>query len=222
MSSSRFAPTTNSAFAKWAAYTLARVVLNTFFMLFYNVRYFGKRNVPDKGALLVICNHQSMYDPPLIGAGMTRRRCNYLARKTLFKFRPFAWLIDLYDAIPLDNEGIGFAGIKETLKRLKRQEAVLIFPEGARTFDGEIQEFKSGFITLAVRSKATIIPAAIAGCHEVWSREQKYPSPTGYIKVNFGEPIPPETVCALDENELHKMVEEKVKELYEQIRYGIK
>lgn len=198
-------------------YALARPLVNVFFMLFYRVRYFGKWNIPDDGPLLIVSNHQSLFDPPLIGGGVTRRQCNYLARKTLFKFRPFAWLIDLYDAIPLDNEGIGYEGIKETLRRLKAGEVVLLFPEGARTWDGEIQPLKPGFITLALRSRATILPTALVGCYEAWPRTHKYPWPFGRIRVIFGEPIDEEQARSMSEDELHRLVEDRIRMLYNEL-----
>ena len=96
-------------------------------MLAYGVRYSGRKNIPKTGAVLVVSNHQSHFDPPLIGAGCWRRM-NYLARKTLFRFAPLGWLIRSLDAIPIDRDGLGLNGIKESLRRLKRGEMVLIFP----------------------------------------------------------------------------------------------
>ena len=130
--------------------------------LVYRVRYSGRENIPKTGPVLVVSNHQSHFDPPLIGAGCWRRM-NYLARKTLFKFAPLGWLIDSLDAIPIDRDGLGLNGIKESLRRLKRGEMVLIFPEGTRTRDGLIAPFRPGFTVLAARSKAWILPVAIAG-----------------------------------------------------------
>ena len=184
--------------------------------VFFFVRYKDKRNVPNHGPVLVVSNHQSFLDPPAVGAGILRRM-NYLARKTLFRFKPFGWLIDSVDAIPLDQEGIGFAGIKETLRRLKNNEAVLIFPEGARSEDGEIQPFKAGFVTLAVRSKATIVPTAIAGAFEAWPRHGS-PRPFRPIRVQYGKPIPFEEYSAFSEEELHQRIENNIREMYESIR----
>lgn len=200
------------------AYALVRIPLNIFFLLFYGVRYFGKHNVPDTGPLLIVANHQSYYDPPLIGAGVVRRRCNYIARKTLYKFKPLARLIDFLDAIPLDNEGIGFEGIKETLRRLKNGEAVLIFPEGARTFDGEMEPFKPGYLTLALRSRATILPVAISGCFEAWPRTNKLPYLWGQFLVAYDRPIFFEEAKSMKENELQELVESRVRELYRRLR----
>ncbi len=194
-------------------YWLLRHPLNLYFMLFYRVRFYGRENMPRHGGVVVVSNHQSHFDPPLIAIGL-RRNLNFLARKTLFKFRPFAKLIDLLDAIPLDLEGIGFEGVKQSLKRLRAGEMVLIFPEGARTWDGEIAPFREGALTLAQRSKSAILPVAINGCFDAWPRKNKVPHPLGKLRVVYGQPIPYEDFQELNEEELRHLVEERVRELH--------
>ena len=193
-------------------------------MIFYGVRYYGRNNLPENGGVVLICNHQSHYDPPLLGAGLPRR-LNFLARKSLFKFKPFAWLIDMLDAIPLDNEGIGFAGIKESIKRLKNGEIILVFPEGERSWDGKIAPFLQGSLVLAQRTKSAIMPAAICGCYEAFPRTQKYPKLWGRIRVVFGKPFPYEEIKDLTEEELRHLCETKVAELYREAvskRFSVK
>ncbi len=166
--------------------------------------------------MVVVSNHQSHFDPPLLGAAL-RRQLNYLARKSLFKFSPLAWLIDLLDAIPLEIDGIGFEGIKECLKRLRGGEMVLIFPEGARCWDGKIAEFKPGSLTLAQRSKTAILPMAIDGCFEAWPRTNRMPWLWGRISVNVGEPILYEEFKDLSEEKLREMVRSRVIKLHEEL-----
>jgi 1-acyl-sn-glycerol-3-phosphate acyltransferase len=174
----------------------------------YWVRYTGRENIPPEGAVLVAPNHQSFLDPPLVGAGCPRRM-NYLARKSLFHFFPFRWLIDSLDAIPLDTEGIGFGGMKETLRRLRRGEMVLVFPEGSRTWDGEVGPFQPGFTTLAVRGRAAILPVAIEGAFEVWPRSEKLPR-LGVVHVHYGVPIPAEDVRRQSEEDVIAEVRRRV------------
>jgi 1-acyl-sn-glycerol-3-phosphate acyltransferase len=197
-------------------YNVVRFLLNPFFMVFYGVRFYGGNNLPESGAVILISNHQSHYDPPLLAAGL-RRRLNFLARKSLFKFKPFAWLIDMLDAIPLDIEGIGFAGIKESFKRLRNGEIILVFPEGGRTWDGKIAPFLQGSLTLAQRTKSAIMPTAISGCYEAFPRTQKFPTLWGKIRVVYGKPIPYEEFKDLPEEELRRLCETKVAELFRQI-----
>ena len=194
-------------------YYYVRILVNLFFMTFYGVRYYGRNNLPVSGGVILISNHQSHFDPPLLAAGLSRR-LNFLARKSLFRFKPFAWLIDMLDAIPLDIEGIGFAGIKESFKRLRNGEIILVFPEGARTWDGEIAHFLQGSLVLAQRTKSTILPAAISGCYEAFPRTQKFPTLWGRIRVVYGKSIPYEEIEHLTEEELRHLCETKVAELY--------
>lgn len=194
--------------ASRAWYECLRRVLWFFWAGSYWVRYTGRENIPPEGAVLVTPNHQSYLDPPLVGAGCPRQ-LNYLARKSLFRFPPFRWLIDSLDAIPLDTAGIGFGGIKETLRRLRRGEMVLVFPEGARTSDGEIGPFLPGFATLATRGRAAILPVAVEGAFEAWPRWQKLPRP-GIIHVHYGPPISAEEVKRLDDEELIAEVRKRV------------
>jgi 1-acyl-sn-glycerol-3-phosphate acyltransferase len=197
-------------------YQSIRLMLLLLAIVVYRVRHTGKHNIPSKGGVLVVSNHQSLFDPPLVGTGCWRRM-NYLARETLFRFGPFRWFIRSLDAIPIDRDGIGLGGIKEALKRLKRGEMVVIFPEGTRTPDGQIAPFRPGFTTLAVRSKAAILPVAIDGAFEVWPRWKKCPG-LGKIRVHFGVPMMPDEIVGRDERELVAEVERRVRECHAELQ----
>ena len=118
--------------------------------------------------MVLLATHHSYLDPLLIGCFMPRP-IGYLARDTLFTGL-LGPLIRSYDAIPIDREGGGLAGIRATLKRIKQGDAVLMFPEGTRSPDGKLQPLKPGFIALVRRGKASIVPLALAGTFESWPR----------------------------------------------------
>ncbi len=194
----------------WAVCKAAMCIL-------FRVRYTGRRNVPKKGPVLVVSNHQSFLDPPAIGAGVWRRM-NYLARKQLFTFKPFALLIASVDAIPLDQDGIGFQGIKETIRRLRNKEMVLIFPEGSRSFDGAMVPFRQGYVNIAVKTDSVIVPTAIAGAFQAFPRQKKFPSVFKKgLTVEYGAPITPDDYKDLSEQELHDLVETRVREIFDRI-----
>ena len=197
-------------------YEFLKRVLQLVAILGYRVRHSGLHHIPPEGGVLVVSNHQSHFDPPLVGIGCPRRM-NYVARDTLFRFGPFGRLLSSVDAIPIDREGIGLGGIKESLKRLKRGEMVLIFPEGTRSPDGEIHPFRPGFTALAVRSKAALLPVAIEGAFQAWPRWQKFPG-LGRIRVHFGEPILPGEFAGRDERDLLAEVERRVRECQAALR----
>ena len=175
----------------------------------FRVRCGGRELMPSTGPALVLANHQSHLDPMLIGLA-SPRQLNFLARKTLFRFAPFRWLIQSLDAISLDRDGVGLGGLKETLRRLKADEAVLIFPEGTRSRDGAIAPLKPGFCALARRAGARLVPAGIDGAYDAWPRRHTLPG-IASIHVQFGPPLLPEEVASLDDAALVAEVEHRIR-----------
>ncbi len=196
-------------------YEFSRVWVKLAARVFFRIRYSGVENIPRVGPVLLVSNHQSHLDPPLIGAGVPRT-VSYLARKTLFTNKFFSRLISSYGAIPLDLEN-PLSGLKEGLRRLRCGDAVLIFPEGTRSPDGEIHPFRKGFRVLAVRSQAMIVPLAIDGAYQSWPRSRKWPRP-GRVRVHFAPAIAPQEYQHLSEEDFVKMVEDKVRECLKTIR----
>jgi 1-acyl-sn-glycerol-3-phosphate acyltransferase len=184
----------------------------------FNVRCQGRDLVPREGGGLMVSNHQSNLDPVLVGLACDRR-LNYVARKTLFKFPPFRWLINSLDAIPIDREGTGLEGLKETLKRLKRGEVVLLFPEGTRTPDGEVQRIKPGFCAVARRSGLPLFPVALDGAWHAWPRQKLLPG-RAIVHVQFGQAIEPELIQSLDDEQLTAEVERRIRECHARARAG--
>jgi 1-acyl-sn-glycerol-3-phosphate acyltransferase len=181
-------------------YVFCRVLCRVACVLGCRYRCFFRQRMPDEGPVLICANHQGYLDPVLVGVAFQRRQ-NFLARKTLFGFAPFAWLIETLGAVPIEREGTGIGGLKESLRRLKRGESLLIFPEGRRSSDGQLQPLQPGFIALARRGKATVLPVAIAGSFQVWPRHALLPQ-SAPVVVWVGEPVTPEIVRQLDDEGL--------------------
>ncbi len=197
-------------------YTFLKFVCQVLAVLVFRIRSFGRENVPETGGGLVMSNHQSNMDPVLVGLS-TRRRLNYLARETLFGFAPFRWLIHSLDAIAIDREGLGLSGLKETLRRLKRGELVLMFPEGTRTWDGEFATLKPGFCALARRANVPLVPVAIDGAFEAWPRSRMLPRARA-VRVQFGPPLWPSDMERLDDAALVAEIEGRMKACFEAAR----
>jgi 1-acyl-sn-glycerol-3-phosphate acyltransferase len=181
-------------------YDFLRIVCRLVGTVVFSIRVRGREHAPTEGGALVMSNHQSHLDPVLVGLA-SDRRLNYLARQTLFGFAPFRWLISSLDAIPLDREGLGLNGLKETLKRLKRGEMVLIFPEGTRTRDGEVGTFKPGFCALARRANVPLLPVGIEGAFDSWPRRNLLPMPSA-IHIQFGPSLEPREIEKFDDEQL--------------------
>lgn len=194
---------------KRLGYNAIRAFARTVAVLIYGVRVIGRENWPTDGGGLICANHQSMFDPPLVGL-TCERRMNYLARDTLFRIPILAPLMRFLDAIPIDREGMSLSGIKETLRRLKSGELVLIFPEGTRTRDGEMGPLKPGFISLARRSGVPLIPVGLDGAYQAWPRTARFPR-LGRIAVVIGKPIHPEQVATASDDELLAELERRIR-----------
>lgn len=199
-------------------YEFSRFVVRAAAALFFRIRYSGSEGIPRTGPVLIVSNHQSHLDPPLIGAGVPRT-ISYLARQSLFRSRFFSGLIRSYGAIPLDLDGNPLPGLKESLRRLKCGDALLIFPEGTRTPHGELQPFERGFTALARRSQAVIVPAAIEGAFRAWPRRRRFPRP-GRVRVHFGSPLTPDDYRDWSEDRLVAETEARVKECLNLLRLG--
>lgn len=194
----------------------AQNVVRWFFrmsMMPFRIRVDGMPRYPRRGPMLVLSNHQSNLDPMILGC-VCPRPVNYLAKKQLFSFKPLGWFLRWNDTIELDrNASLG--GIKETLKRLKRKESVVMFPEGTRSIDGELQPIKGGFCTLVKKTKVAIMPAAIDGAWDAVPRDSPFPNFWATIQVVFGEAIEPEEYLDLSNEELTELIGEKIKECFE-------
>ncbi len=195
-----------------ASYGVMRHVLRTVAVFGWGVRCFGRENLPSQGGALICANHQSNLDPPMIGI-LSNRRMNYLAKKTLFNHQPFKWFIEHLDAIPIDREGIGIGGIKETIRRLRRGEQVLIFPEGQRTFDGELSPFMPGFCALATRTKVPLVPIGFDGAFQSLPRGAKLPFPSRLWMV-VGQPVTYEEYCDMSNQELMQLMEQRIRDCF--------
>jgi 1-acyl-sn-glycerol-3-phosphate acyltransferase len=199
-------------------YDFLRVLCRVLGVAVFRIRVFGRELVPKSGGVLVVSNHQSHLDPVLVGLAFDRR-LNYVARDTLFGFAPFAWLMMSLDAIPIDREGTGLGGLKESLRRLRDGEMLLIFPEGTRTRDGEVGQLKPGFLALARRAKVPLLPVGLDGSYESWPRQNLVPQPA-VIQIRFAAPLSPEMMSTMSDEELLSEVDCRIRQSYELVRDG--
>lgn len=201
---------------RWA-YSALRVICRLSFVVFYRVRIEGREHIPASGAALVCSNHQSHLDPIVVGLAFDRR-LNFVARKSLFTNPAFGWLIRFLDAIPLDRDGFSISGIKETLKRLKRGEMVLIFPEGTRTADGNLGMIKPGAAALAKRGNVPVVPIGFDGAFQIWPRKNFIPWPIGVIDIVVGEPLSAAQIEGMNDDALIAELERRIGNCHERAR----
>ena len=141
----------------WIGHTLFRAASKAFFQY----RVIGKDKLVQDGSVLIAANHESFLDPPLVGIAYDDA-VHYLARKTLFRGF-FAWLYPRWNSIPIDQDSPDMSSLKKIVKILKTGHQVVVFPEGSRTLDGNLQPGEAGVGLIAVKSGALIQPVRIFG-----------------------------------------------------------
>jgi 1-acyl-sn-glycerol-3-phosphate acyltransferase len=181
-------------------YDLLWVLCRTLGVAVFGFRSRFVEPLPKTGPLIVLSSHQTFLDPLLLGLA-TDRRLSSLARSSLYRFKPFGFVITALDAVPIDRDGSAVTAMKAVIKRLQEGAAVIVFPEGTRTHDGRLGEIKSGFAILAKKARVPIAPVAIVGAYECWPRTRRLPRP-GRIRLEFGRVLTVDEVAALDEREL--------------------
>ena len=199
-------------------YRMIQWFFSTLLSAGYGLRASGRENIPEGGAAMLVSNHLSHLDVLVLGI-LLDRPLNFVARSTLFFF-PLGPIIRSLGAFPIQRDGIGAQGLKETLRRLKAGGIVTLFPEGTRTVDGELGELKSGIALLATRAKVPILPAAIAGTFEAWPKSRPYPRPSP-IHVHFGPLISEHQVRTLAPEELTALIRDRILECQAVAREGI-
>jgi len=169
------------------------------FKVFFSIKQEGAQNVPKEGAYILFGNHSSFLDGPAIGACLPRRpvfQIFYFVFGPYF-FRPFIKnrvlrnLVKMGRFIPFDFSTHFLEALRSCYYVLKNGKGLCFFPEGLRSTDGEIGEFKKGFGVLAKVTGAMLVPVAIEGTHEAWPSTAKYPK-RHPIRVRFGKPLLPE------------------------------
>jgi 1-acyl-sn-glycerol-3-phosphate acyltransferase len=195
--------------AKW--FWLARWICRVFCILFFRVRTYGRENVPDKGAFVLVSNHQSYLDPILCG-GPIKRRVSFLARDSLFANWFFGGLISSVGTIPVKQGEADISAMRKVIGKLKDGGGVCLFPEGTRLIDGKITPFKPGFGLLCRRGGAAVVPVVIDGAFECWPRHKRIFSP-GSIFVYYGEAISAEQVRNMGDSKLAEVLTDTLRRM---------
>lgn len=159
-------------------------VLQNFFCFWLRYRARGIENLPATGGALLLVNHQSFLDPLLVGLPLTRP-VSFLARDSLFRIPVIGYILRNTYVMPINRESASTASLREAIRRIGAGFYVGIFPEGTRTLDGQVGEFKPGFLALMRRTTAPIIPVGIAGAFEAYPKGTPFPYP-GKVRVVFG------------------------------------
>ncbi|MFQ6031626.1 MAG: lysophospholipid acyltransferase family protein [Candidatus Zixiibacteriota bacterium] len=165
-------------------YFLGWLLINLLLRFFWRFRKKGAELIPKKGGVIIASNHAAYVDPPFLGAASTRE-LYYFAKSELFNNRLFGWLIRKYNAFPITRGSFDRKGISQATGILRRKKALLLFPEGTRSKDGNLMEPKLGAGKIALEAGVPIVPAYIANSKNLLSTFLKRKK----LVILFGAPI---------------------------------
>ena len=203
-------------------YNFSKFIIWIVGKIFFRVSYKGIENIPKEGSVILASNHASFLDPPLLGAGCSRK-ISFLAKEELFTETSFlfSWWIKTVRAQPVKRGSGDIGSLRATLSILKAGRCMVIFPEGTRTRDGNLQPGKSGTGMIIKKSGATVVPVYIGGTFEACPKSAKIPK-IHKVKIVYGEPIPPESFKSLEDGKesyekITGIIMEKISQLKESI-----
>lgn len=169
-------------------YSVFRWVVRGVVGILVRLEVTGRENIPERGPFLLIANHQGTLDPLLV-QGSCHRTVHTFTKSTQFSSGPvFRWLLPRINAIPARRYRVDPQVVRIALRLLKRGEAVGIYPEGERSWDGTLQPFRRGTVRLILKAGVPVVPCGIAGSFRAWPRWSRRPT-RARVSVRFGEPI---------------------------------
>jgi 1-acyl-sn-glycerol-3-phosphate acyltransferase len=199
-------------------YRFVQYVMATLFAVVWRWRATGRGNLPQTGGVLLVANHLSFLDVFVLGMPLGRP-VNYVARSTLF-IPGLGFLMRSVGAFPIQREGMGASGMKETLRRLRSGGIVALFPEGTRSTDGDLGPLKPGIAVLVARAGVPVVPAGIAGTFESWPRSRLLPFPHP-IRIHYGPAIKPEDIGGMRTEDVTALIRERIQQCLKVAQEGL-
>jgi 1-acyl-sn-glycerol-3-phosphate acyltransferase len=169
-------------FYYWLGYHLSRLLAQ----LFFGFRIIHRERAIQTGPVILAMNHQSFFDPPLAGNACDRA-IFYLAKKSLMDVPFLRWALPKVNVIPVNLEGDRSA-LKALIRILSAGECALVFPEGTRTPDGNLQPAQPGVGLVIAKTRAPVVPMRIFGAYDAWPIHGKIHL-WKKITIVVGEPI---------------------------------
>lgn len=171
-------------------YYIARLAVIIFFKVFTRWKVIGLENIPTEGGVLLVSNHLSNADPPLLSVTL-KRNTLFMAKKELFRNPILGYIIYGFGAFPVHRGQLDRQALRHAEKGLADKNILVIFPEASRSKNARLKKAFPGSAMIAIRSNIQIVPVAITGTEKVVGLKWMLRRPG--IQVRFGEPfnLPP-------------------------------
>jgi len=168
-------------------YSTLRFLSLIIFKLLFRIRATGIENIPKRGGFILASNHASYLDPVAVGVAC-KRKLNYMAKEELFRNPLSSWFFRAINVFPVKRDSADLSALKEAMRRVRRGEPLVLFPEGSRRFDGASSQPYPGIGFLAAKLNVPVIPAFIKGTGKALPPGAKFIKLTN-VSVCFGKQI---------------------------------
>src|SRR6184192_3346567 len=175
------------------------------------VRVKGAERIP-KGVCLFAANHTSAADAPAV-IGAIPRRIAVLLKESLFQWPIVGQAFRSVNFVPVNrsHRESAIASVEKASEAMKRGQSFLIYPEGTRSPDGRLQEFKKGAVVMAIKAGVPIVPMVCSGAHRIMEKRSLVIHP-GEIVVEFLEPIDASKYSFEERDALNKVAHDAMAE----------
>jgi long-chain acyl-CoA synthetase len=193
---------------------LLKLTLDVIFAFYGRLSVRGREHLPSQGPYILAPNHLSLADAPAVVAALSRHvafQTFFLGTTDIFGGPLTSKIAGDVNVIPVDMDTRLYGAMQLSAHVLRHNKILCVFPEGGRSRDGQIKEFKKGVGIIAKELNIPIIPVAIKGTYEMMPAGRRFPKPVR-IGVSFGKPIYPENK---EYDEIVKTVYNRVVELLE-------
>lgn len=189
-------------------YLIIRFIAFILYKILFRLQAFGRKNIPLKGGFILASNHTSFLDPPALAVACPRI-VHFLAKEGLFRNVLFGRFISALNAFPLKTHSADIKALRWAVDVLQAGKTVIIFPEGGRTPDGQLDQPLKGVGFLAAKANVPVVPAFIEGSYQAWPPDRKLFRP-GKIKIYFGRPIAIDDIKLEENEDAYQEIAEKI------------
>lgn len=154
-------------------YRILRIIAKIIISPLYRVKVVGSENIPQDDGYILCANHKSMLDPIFIAIAFPSQ-INFMGKKELFENKFLAGFLNGLGAFPVDREGRDLSSLKNSIKLLKEEKTLGIFPEGTRTQNIARENMKDGVAYIALKAKKDILPVEIVSTFKPFRKTYIY------------------------------------------------
>jgi len=202
----------NDIFQKLIYQLVSKLFVLPIYKFLFRGHLIGRENIPQKNSFIMVSNHGSLLDPPLLGHALGRN-ISFMAKAELFKIPLLGFIIKACGAYPVKRGVVDKNTIKTACKKLSNNNSIGIFIDGTRQKNGRVNKPKQGAALLAFKNQKLLLPVAIVNSHRLIKFKFCIPF-FSKIVIKVGKPVqPPQNSSRNDLNSVTMLLQDNINNL---------